>query len=348
MATSIDAAPASATQPVPIDDDMRQVIAEHLLDGADTDLLARTLADASGQPIDVVRGEIDAALDSPYLMAATRFHARLAKWGWVLGNRTQLASDDPDQLIIPVLDKPDAATFYRDHYRAHRPALIRGLVDHWPARASWSLDHVAQRVGDTPVEVQWGRDAGEDFESNSAAYRTARPFGEIADRLRSAEASNDFYVTANNDENNRAAFGPLFDEVSEIPEILAAGGAKNGFLWIGPKGTVTPWHHDLTNNLLLQMVGRKRVRLVASEDTPAMRNHRHCYSLWNSDDLLPGLAQDGKPAVLECTIGPGEALFIPIGWWHHVEGLNQTIGMSFTRFRWNNDFYSRYQSYGNL
>src|SRR3546814_15057661 len=69
--------------------------------------------------------------------------------------------------------------------------------------------------------------------------------------------------------------------------------------------------HDLTNNLLVQFVGRKRVRLVASHDTPLMRNHRHCYSLWGTDDLPPGAATAGKPPVLECTIGPGDALFLP-------------------------------------
>jgi hypothetical protein len=79
-----------------------------------------------------------------------------------------------------------------------------------------------------------------------------------------------------------------------------------------------------------------------------MRNHCHCFSAWGSGDLLPGPARDDKPAVLECEIGPGDAVFLPIGWWHHVDGLDQTIGMSFTRFAWNNDFYSSYRSYGPL
>ncbi len=41
---------------------------------------------------------------------------------------------------------------------------------------------------------------------------------------------------------------------------------------------------------------------------------------------------------MECVIGPGEAIFLPIGWWHHVEALDISISMSFTNFRGDNDF----------
>jgi len=331
-----------------LDDAFRQVIAERLLDGADAEFLAHQLATIAGMPLALMQAEISRASKSPYLLAARKLQDRLGKWEWVLQNRARLAANDPAGLDIPVLEKPDAEVFYRDHYRAHRPVVLRGLVDHWPARENWTLDHLARLLGDRPVRVQWERERDRDYEGNADAHGSFQPFSALATRLRSDEPSNDFYITANNSDANRAAFAPLFVDVGEMPGILEPGGAKQGFIWIGPKGTVTPWHHDLTNNLLLQISGRKRVRMVASHDTPLMRNHRHCFSAWGSQDLLPGPAQDDKPAVLECEIGPGDAVFLPIGWWHHVDGLDQTIGMSFTRFAWNNDFYSSYRSYGPL
>lgn len=335
-----------------INDDFRRLIAERLLDGAEPDRLARQLAGSAGVGLTLVEAEIARAAKSPYLQAghgaAERLKNRLGKWEWVMQNGARLAANDPDALAIARHDRLDPAIFYRDFYRAHRPVVVTGLVDHWPARSKWSLAHLAGVLGEREVRVQWNRESDKEFEINSHEHGAFRPFSEIARRLASPEPSNDFYVTANNSDANVAAFAPLRVDVGDIPGILQPGAGQRGHIWIGPRGTITPWHHDLTNNLLLQLVGRKRVRMVASHDTPLMRNHKHCFSAWKTEDLLPGPAAEGKPSVLECDLGPGEALFIPIGWWHHVEGLDQHIGMSFTEFMWDNDFYSMYRSYGSL
>lgn len=329
-----------------INDDFRRAIAERLIDGAEPVALAAELAEESGLAVAAVQAEVLKALKSPYLQASERLINRVGKWEWVLQNSARLAANDPHGLQIPVIEAAELGDFYRDHYRAHRPVKILGLIDGWPLREKWSLDYFALTLGDSQVRVQWNREADPDYEGNADAHGAFQPFSELARRLASPEPSNDFYVTANNSDQNRAVFAPLYADVGEMPGILRPGGAKNGFIWIGPKGTVTPWHHDLTNNLLLQIVGRKRVRMVASHDTPLMRNHRHCFSGWKSDDLPAGPAHHDKPAVLECEIGPGEAVFLPVGWWHHVDGLDQHIGMSFTEFAWDNDFYSSYRHFG--
>ena len=117
---------------------------------------------------------------------------------------------------------------------------------------------------------------------------------------------------------------------------------------MGPRGTVTPWHHDLTQNLLVNMVGRKRVALVSPAETPHMQNHRHCFSRFGADASLSSIPTAERPRILTVEIGPGDILFIPVGWWHHVTGLSLTIGMSFTNFVWPNDFTSFYRTEGEL
>jgi ribosomal protein L16 Arg81 hydroxylase len=41
----------------------------------------------------------------------------------------------------------------------------------------------------------------------------------------------------------------------------------------------------------------------------------------------------------EIVLEAGECLFIPIGWWHQVEALDFSVSLTFTNFRWRNDWY---------
>jgi hypothetical protein len=38
------------------------------------------------------------------------------------------------------------------------------------------------------------------------------------------------------------------------------------------------------------------------------------------------------------TVGPGEALFIPVAWWHAVTALDVSISLTFTNFVHQNRF----------
>jgi hypothetical protein len=45
-----------------------------------------------------------------------------------------------------------------------------------------------------------------------------------------------------------------------------------------------------------------------------------------------------KAAMREVVLSPGEVLFIPVGWWHHVRALDVSITVSFTNFRFANHY----------
>lgn len=331
---------AAATGAV-VNDDLRRRIAEALLFGEEPDRVAQRVA-GQGVPFALATQEVDRAQASPYFRASQRLAARLAKRDWLLDNYTRLAAAEPGWRGVPRRDRLDPESFFADHYSTNRPVLIGGLIDAWPAMKLWTLDYL-ERFADAGVDVQWGRESDAGYELNKGAHTHTMPFGRVIERLRDPEPTNDFYMTANNDSRNRRALAPLWQDIAPIPGYLNPD-PQAGFLWIGPMGTITPFHHDLTNNLLIQIVGRKRVRMVAAHDTPLMKNSRHCFSDWGSE-LAPGPAAPGRPEVIECVMEAGDALFIPIGWWHHVEGLDQTISMSFTNFARANDHYSNYKSW---
>lgn len=323
-----------------VNDDLRLRIAEDLLLGMDRDLVIQHLA-SSGINAALARSEVERTERSPYFKAANRLSARLAKREWLLANQAKLTADFTE---VPRRHALGAEDFFRDFYHAHRPVLLSGLIDHWPARERWSLDYLQAKHGFALIRAQFDRESDPDYEANSAKHGETRPFADFLARLR--VPNNDVYMTANNHEHNRRALAALWDDIGDIPGYLSTELGRDGFLWIGPKGTITPWHHDLTNNLLLQISGTKRVLLAASHDIALMRNSRHCFSDWGGEKLTPGPATAERPAILSVDITPGDILFIPVGWWHHVEALDITIGMSFTNFAADNDFYSHYTSYG--
>jgi ribosomal protein L16 Arg81 hydroxylase len=37
-------------------------------------------------------------------------------------------------------------------------------------------------------------------------------------------------------------------------------------------------------------------------------------------------------------LDPGQVLFLPVGWWHHVRSMDISISLSFTNFRAANDY----------
>ncbi len=326
-----------------LDGAQREQIAVGLISGQAPEALLAALV-KTGAPLAAVRDEIAVAAVHPNVQAAALLHARLAKRDWLLEVRARLERMQPAEVPRRHALSPD--DFFRDHYTALTPVVLTGLTDHWPGR-QWSLRRLA-RLGNPEIEVQWARESDPDFELNSVAHKKRMPWQDLLALLRDDPETNDFYVTANNGGQNRKALGPLWADVGDLPGYLAPGLHSDGFFWMGPRGTVTPWHHDLTQNLLVNMVGTKRVALVSPAETPRMRNHRHCFSRFGADATLGSVPEGERPRILTVDIGPGDILFIPVGWWHHVTGLSLSIGMSFTNFVRDNDFASFYTSDGVL
>ena len=154
---------------------------------------------------------------------------------------------------------------------------------------------------------------------------------------------NDFYMTANNASQNQNITKVLYQDIADFGHGYCDLSLQDQlcFLWFGPKGTFTPIHHDLTNNMLVQIYGRKKVTLIPALQTPHIYNDLWVFSQLKDPNQIDveqyPLAKKLTP--IECILEPGEALFIPIGWWHAVESLDVSISVSFTHFNAPNQFY---------
>lgn len=328
-----------------VDDEWRRWIAENLLvSGGHDDILNAMVA--AGISRDEAAREIDLAQESPYLRGATLLRNRLTKRDWLLAVYRKINRLNPGTGAIPRRHKLPREEFLEDYYSTNRPVIITGMMDDWPAMQKWNLDYFLEKFGEREVEVQYGRTAGDDYEIEREKYLTKVKFSEFVNQVRDAGVTNDFYLTANNTPHNKKTLIELWDDIRQVPEYLDGRDRLNGFFWMGPAGTVTPFHHDLTNNFMAQVLGRKRVKVVPSWDMPLMQNNYHVFCRVDGR-VTPArpLARPEEAQVLECILNPGEILFLPIGCMHYVEGVDISVTVSFTNFLFDNDFTSDYTTY---
>jgi hypothetical protein len=334
-----------ASEALVLNGDLIREISERLLLGIDPQKLIHSIS-SRGISVNLIQAEVDRVQKNPYFKVAKRLQDRLNKRDWVLRSRARLEKMAISDNAVLTETELGADEFFSRYYYQNRPVLLKGLIDHWPALRLWSLEYFASKFATTEIDVQWNRNSDSDYERRSNEFAQTRKLSEVIERMKDQVPTNDFYVTANNSGRNKIALAALWQDIGDIEGYLISKEVNDGFFWMGPKGTVTPYHHDLTNNFLVQISGRKRVKLVSSLEIASMRNHQHCFSEWSGDELSLNPLGVQRPLVRECVLGPGDVLFLPVGWWHHVEALDATIGMSFINFNAENDFFSDYTTYG--
>ena len=202
-------------------------------------------------------------------------------------------------------------------------------------------------IGSRPIEFQGGRSLDQRFEMYKDTHRREAPFDVFIDRILQPGAGNDAYLTAYNSARNAEALVVLHNDLGFLKKFLDPHAAvPNGMMWIGPEGTVTSLHHDLTNNFIAQIVGRKRIKLAPASDVGKLYNHQHVFSeISDLDD--PGIDLARHPRLTELRLydvllEPGEILFMPLGWWHQVKAIEFSVTITFTNFLWRNDAYASY------
>lgn len=236
--------------------------------------------------------------------------------------------------------------FLSDYYALNRPVILVGEMQDWPALTLWTPEYLRQAIGSRPVEFQGGRTRNECFEMHKDLHRTSAPFGEFMDLIQT-RAGNDAYITTYNSERNRDALAVLDKDTVFLEKFLTRDKPlPSGMMWIGPAGKVTSLHHDLTDNFIAQVVGRKRFKIVAAADVGKLYNVKHVFSEVPSLED-PNLDRAKYPLldqirVYDVTIMPGEILYMPLAWWHQVHAIDFSVTITFTNFLWPNDSYKDY------
>lgn len=221
-------------------------------------------------------------------------------------------------------------------FKSQIPVHIKQLVADWRAVSSWrNLESLRDRVRDqqyiVPVEL-----GGTYMDKNTQIVHIE--FSSYLDALVSAENSQETGDHVYLAQHEMSEMPLLLEDIS-VPDLVTSTGKKNLYrtnLWLsGHGGSTSPCHFDPFNNLLCQVIGKKRVVLFRPDQSsrlyPAVGTMQRNTSLVDDIDN-PDLAKfplfSGSEG-LEAQLEPGDALFIPFKWWHFCESKQLSASVNF-------------------
>jgi hypothetical protein len=234
----------------------------------------------------------------------------------------------------------DADTFRADILTRYEPAVLRGIVKDWPivqkALASAEGACAYLRKFDcgnnvdalrTPPHAN-GRIFYNDDMSGFNYVRSKTPISAVIDQLgKYAKLQNPPAMAVQS--ALIAECLPGFLKEHPLPLLPSSIHPR---IWIG-NTVVTPAHFDESNNIACVAMGRRRFTLFPPEQIANLYIGPLGHAPTGTPISMvsfrePNFARfprfkDAMAAAQVAELGPGDAIYIPTLWWHHVESLDK-------------------------
>jgi hypothetical protein len=246
---------------------------------------------------------------------------------------------------IDVRQKLSREEFVANYLSKDRPVVITDAMNDWPAR-HWSFASFERDFGDNTVTLQSPEFEGSrvstlrDFIAQIRRFETM-PVDQLPPPMELPYARNvmaregeDFTTTAFRrlaSQWTRPYFLPVGGYVFPTQLLCSLPNYKTypqfGF-YMSPRGAATALHVDshLTNAVLGQIQGRKKVFLFTPDQTPRLPR----YASRPPAHYLRGERPDfGGQKPIEFILEPGQMLFIPKYHWHEVYTLEGSISVTY-------------------
>lgn len=203
--------------------------------------------------------------------------------------------DDPvisrDHSVPRLPAVPSFVDFVTRITTSETPFIIpKGAIDHWPALKRWqSVSYLISVAGDRMVPVEIGsKYTDQDWQQKLMRFEEFLRTWILSkdDRPPAYLAQHDLFHQIPRLANDIVIPDYCFcePEPSELypnppPDVI-----QNA--WFGPKGTVSPLHHDPYHNVLAQPVGRKYIRLYAPSQSKYLYPHQGIMSNTSQVSML--------------------------------------------------------------
>jgi hypothetical protein len=235
---------------------------------------------------------------------------------------------------IERVGKLSSAEFARCFAATETPVILTRLIDDWPARQRWSAEYFQDRFGDVNIAVEvvdGGRAADNQHFLSTKTTRNMplRQYIELATR-------RDDGVLYAAEQPLRKLFPEAAHDLRAVPylsRLLCRLSGNSELLWIGSRGNASGLHFDELHNFNVQVVGRKRWVIFPKAQQPLLyvpstlrRSHFSPIDYEQPDHERFPRYQQATP--IEFEVQPGETLFLPGGWVHHVRTLEFSINVN--------------------
>ena len=265
-------------------------------------------------------------------------------WYVYIRDRTALEYVTIRSVDVLTLSSPEAS-FVEDVVAAGRPVIIKNsLVNKWPARSKWTPDYFIKKQKQlSGIYENTNRWFGPYYQPDKPMgvftervnnYRTNLTLTtkEFVNRISGGQWSKGYiYYTS---EIERLGDWALRDIVP-YEDLLSPNPAHSSInVWIGQPSVIAHCHYDGYNNFYAQLYGRKRFVLFSPRSYKGLYPYPFLHpSHAQAQVNLSGFDIDSFPRVkdlvsYEANLAPGDVLYIPPLWYHHVEAVDVSVSVN--------------------
>ncbi|MBK7884668.1 MAG: cupin-like domain-containing protein [Chitinophagaceae bacterium] len=222
-----------------------------------------------------------------------------------------------------------AEEFKANYYDKMQPLVIKDIAKKWPAYTKWTWDYFIDMVGEKEVGVYNNIKSDAYTPINTAdAYMG---FGDYLKKVKAGPLDLRIFLF------NIFQHAPQIIKDFTWPDELMKGFVKKiPYAFVGGQGSITHMHFDIDMSHILhtQFLGRKKVLLFPHQEQYKLyRKPWEVLSAANYANYDKGFDYENFPAVkfakgYEVILEHGDTLFMPAGYWHHMEYLDSGFAMS--------------------
>ncbi|MBW0178967.1 cupin-like domain-containing protein [Sediminibacterium sp.] len=233
---------------------------------------------------------------------------------------------------VDIVDKISPADFKAYYYLPKKPVVMRNMSKNWTAYDKWNWDYFKTLVGDKKVGLYNNIKSDAYTPINKADdYKT---FGDYIDMIRTGPAAWRIFLF------NIFEHAPQLTKDFTWPDEMMTGFIKRyPMLFVGGATSITHMHFDIDMSHILhtQFVGRKKVLLFPFEEQHKL--YRKPFEVLSLADFSNYHHLNGSPDYnqfpalklangYDITLEHGDTLYMPAGYWHHMEYLDSGFAMS--------------------